>query len=113
MKRAIGWGLVAEAYANFGYSGVIGVALILGIVCGVLTRWSVGASPISLAALVAIAAMGCLINMEADAANLLTTMTQSAIAVFILYTIFTTLTGREQKRAASAALALNRPHRAV
>src|SRR5262245_14600840 len=26
-KTAIGWGLIAEAYANFGYLGVIGVGL--------------------------------------------------------------------------------------
>jgi hypothetical protein len=93
---AVGWGLVPEAFANFGYAGVIGVALIVGILCGALTRWSAGAPTVSLPVLFAIGAMANLINMEADLANLATTMAQSAAAVLLLLGVFKALSGREK-----------------
>jgi hypothetical protein len=90
-STAIGWGLIAEGYANFGRLGVIGVALILGLLCGGLERWSVDAPIISLPSLVAVTAMIVLIDLEGDAAGLATTLFQSIISVAILFWCFKSL----------------------
>lgn len=76
-STTIGWGLVAEAYANFGYVAVITVGLLLGALCGLLTRISVVAEPLSLPMLVVIAATMALFNVEMDASYLLTTLVQT------------------------------------
>ena len=63
---SIGWGLIAEAYANFGYIGVIGIAVFMGSLGGLLTRWSDGAPIISAATLTSIVATMLMINLEQD-----------------------------------------------
>lgn len=85
---AIGWGLVAEAYANFGYLGVFVVGLLFGAFCGMLESWSKDASLISLPTLVTIAATMVLINVEADSIQLCLTLLQSFAAVLIFLTAF-------------------------
>jgi len=39
---SIGWNLVAEAYANFGYPGVLGIAVFMGLLYGMVSRLTVG-----------------------------------------------------------------------
>lgn len=85
---SIGWGLVAEAYANFGYLCVIAVAAFLGLVTGALHRWSVGAAVISMPTLLSIAVMMALINVEADFIQICSTVLQSFAAVLIFHTGF-------------------------
>ena len=87
-STAIGWGLVAEAWANFGYWGEVLVGLFVGALAGALTRWSAGASAVSRPTLLAIAAMIALLNLEADLAGLMTTLLQAFAAVFIFLGIF-------------------------
>src|SRR5262249_15257413 len=87
-KTAIGWGLIAEAYANFGYLGVIGVGLAFGLLSGVFERWSNGAQIISLPTLSAIVAMMQLINLEADLAGLVTALWQSLGTAWIFFGLF-------------------------
>jgi hypothetical protein len=45
---SIGWGLIPEAYANFGYLGVGAVAVFLGLFYGYFTRLSIGVPMTSL-----------------------------------------------------------------
>lgn len=85
---AVGWGLIAEAYANFGRLGVIGVALLFGVLCGSFERWSVGAPLLSLPSLVAVIAMIQMFNLEFDAAGLLTALFQSVAVIAIVYWVF-------------------------
>ncbi|MEP0885044.1 hypothetical protein NDI49_26180 [Trichocoleus sp. ST-U3] len=40
LKTTIGWGLLAEAYANFGLLGCAGLGIALGAAYGQATRWS-------------------------------------------------------------------------
>ncbi len=47
----IGWGILAEAYANFGLLGCAGLAVIIGFLLGLSTRWSIGAPILSLRAM--------------------------------------------------------------
>jgi hypothetical protein len=95
---AVGWGLVPEAFANFGYSGVIVLGFLIGGLCGTLTRWSAKASAVSLPSLFALAAMVNMINMEADLSNLVTSMAQSAGAMLALFFLIRQLVGQEKKR---------------
>src|SRR5439155_4662914 len=83
-RTTIGWGLVAEAYANFGFSAVFGVGALFGAICGALMRLSVGARPNSLPMFVTIAATLVLLNLEADFAYLLMTLAQTVAAILAL-----------------------------
>jgi hypothetical protein len=82
-NTTIGWGLIAEAYANFGYVAVIAVGGLLGTLCGVLTRISVAAKPLSLPMLIVIAAALALFNVEMDASYLLITLAQTVASAFV------------------------------
>jgi hypothetical protein len=41
-STSIGWNLVAEAYANFGYAGVVGIAVFMGLLYGTVSRLTAG-----------------------------------------------------------------------
>ena len=97
-KTAVGWGPIGEGYANFGFAGVAGAAIAIGLIGGALTWWSAGAAAVSLPALFAIAAMLQMTNMEADMSGLLTSMLQGMAAVIIYFGIFRFLTSRAHKR---------------
>jgi hypothetical protein len=103
-KTAVGWGLLAESYANFGYFGVIGIGLLVGLYAGGFAAWSQGAPPVSLPALIAIVVLMNLINMEADLAGLVTTSLQSIAAVVSVYGAYRFFTRRVSRRTASLAL---------
>ncbi|MBE0612765.1 MAG: hypothetical protein IH604_03765 [Burkholderiales bacterium] len=85
---AIGWGLVAEAYANFGYFGVIGMAFLVGAFCGRLENWSKTAAIISLPTLLSMAVTMTMINVEADFIQLCSTLSQAFAAVLIFLSVF-------------------------
>ena len=83
-RTTIGWGLVSEAYANFGYWAVIVVGALFGAICGALMRLSIGAPPNSLPMFTTIAATLVLLNVEADLSYLLTTLAQTLAAILIV-----------------------------
>jgi hypothetical protein len=93
-RTTIGWGLVSEAYANFGYWAVIMVGALFGMVCGALMRLSVGASPNSLPMFITIAATLVLVNVEADFSYLVTTLAQTLAAILIVAAVPYLLRGR-------------------
>jgi hypothetical protein len=82
-RTTIGFGLVAEAYANFGLPGVLAVGAFFGALCGVITWFSTGISPVSVRMFVAIAATTILLNVEADLSYLLVTMLQGVAGVLL------------------------------
>jgi hypothetical protein len=84
-KTAIGWGLISEAYANFGYFGVTGVALVLGLLTGFIEAWSKGAPITSLPTVVAVVVLIRIINMESDAASLVTSLFQSVSGIALIF----------------------------
>ena len=51
---SIGWGLLQEAYANFGWLGCLGLGVFLGNLYGWITRWSMNTSTFSFRFLVAL-----------------------------------------------------------
>jgi hypothetical protein len=97
-STTIGWGLVAEGFANYGYLGIILVGLVFGLLCGALTRLSTGAAPLSTRMLVTVAATSVLLNQEAVFAYMMTTLFQSVTSVFILATGANVLRRRRHMR---------------
>jgi hypothetical protein len=100
-KTARGWGLIAEAYANFGYLGVTGVALVLGLLVGLIEGWSVGTTLTSFPTVVAVTVLIQLINMEADAAGLITTLFQSVAGISMMYWMLGALSKHRARQARS------------
>jgi hypothetical protein len=80
-KTTIGWGMVAEAYANYGNIAVIVVGIVFGMLCGTLMRLSTMASPASFSMLVAIAATLTLCNLEADFSYTMVTLFQTIVGI--------------------------------
>ena len=87
-STAVGWGPVAEAFANFGYLGVIGVALVLGGICGALARWSASSEITSIPTLASISTMLVLLNIEADSVQIFASSLQSFAAVLIFSVLY-------------------------
>jgi hypothetical protein len=90
----IAWGLVAEAYANYGITAVLAVGALFGALCGGLTRLSIGAPPLSLPMLVTIAGTLVLVTVEDDLSYLLTTLMQTIAAVLLIAALPRLLKGR-------------------
>jgi hypothetical protein len=105
---AIGWGLIAEAYANFGYIGVIGIAVLMGSLGALLTRWSDGAPIISAATLTSIVATILMINLEQDFSGLFTSFYQSAISVIIFLVLVRSLKRQRKKQPSYSAPGLSK-----
>ncbi len=82
-KTTIGWGMVAEAYANFGNFGVVAVGAMFGALCGFLMRLSATAGPTSIAMLTAITSTLTLCNLEADFSYIMVTLFQTIAGVCI------------------------------
>lgn len=82
-KTTIGWGMVSEAYANFGNLGVITVGAVFGLLCGFLMRLSATAGPTSVAMLIAIASTLTLCNLEGDFSYIMVTLFQTIAGVCI------------------------------
>jgi hypothetical protein len=80
----IGWGLIAEAFANFGYTGCIGLGLAMGLALGFVQRWC-GRFPIrSARGLLGLLVVSCMVNVEANASTLLAAFVQSTVALILL-----------------------------
>jgi hypothetical protein len=83
-RTTIGWGVIAEAFANFGYLGVVAIGAFFGVLCGTLMRFSAGAPAMSLPMFITIAATIVLFNQEGVFSYLIVTMFQSVASVFLL-----------------------------
>jgi hypothetical protein len=112
-RTTIGWGLVSEAYANFGYSAVIMVGALFGAICGALMRLSVGAPANSLPMFITIAATLVLLNVEADFAYLLTSLVQTLAAILIVAALAYLLRGQRRVIVPVAPAASARVHQSI
>jgi hypothetical protein len=79
----LSWGLVAEAYANFGYFGVVAIGFIFGSLTGFFSRLSAGRPSISTQMLLSIAALIVLTNVAVDFGYLMTNLCQALVAAAI------------------------------
>ena len=86
-RTTIAFGVIAEAFANFGNWGLLSVGAVFGALCGIITWFSAGLPLLSVRMFVAIAATTVLLNVEADFAYLIVTMLQAVGAVLIAATV--------------------------
>jgi len=94
----IGWGVIPEAFANFGYLGVVGAGFVFGGLVGLFSHWSVGATPLSLPTLLSAAALVSLINPEADFGYLMTNLWQALAATLLFFLLIRYLTATREPR---------------
>jgi hypothetical protein len=81
----IAWNLIPEAYANFGYPGVISAGLIFGVIIGTLTWLTSGSTPISLRGLAGLAALVTLLDVEYDFSYLMLNLLQTLFSISVFY----------------------------
>jgi hypothetical protein len=103
----IGWGIIAEAFANFGMIGVVGAGVLFGILSAIFTRYSTGAAPLSLPTLLSIAALVTLTNLEADFGYLVTNLWQALAATLIFFLPVKYLSGGTGKHAITGVAVLS------
>jgi hypothetical protein len=77
----IGWGLLNEAFANYGRTGVAALAVLLGLAYGGISRWSAPGTLLSLRALFAILVLSYAFQTEFSAGVHLSALFQSAAAL--------------------------------
>lgn len=83
-RTSIGWGMIAEANANFGFPGCVGLALVLGTLLGLAQR-EFGRFPVLSARGVAgLLILTTLTNVEASMAQFLTILAQSFFPLILL-----------------------------
>ncbi|BAY92041.1 MULTISPECIES: hypothetical protein [unclassified Tolypothrix] len=80
-KTTIGWGLLAESYANFGLVGCAGLAVLLGSIYGQATRWSINAPVLSARYLFAMLIMSLSFQSEYSAGVYVAALFQSSISL--------------------------------
>ena len=80
----IGWGLLAESYANFGLFGCGGLAIVLGTLYGLTTRWSINAPLLSDRSLLSIVMISYAFQSEFSAGVYVAALFQSSTIVLII-----------------------------
>lgn len=80
----IGWGLLNEAYANFGLWGVGGLAVVLGCLYGVVARWSMNCPVLSARYLFAILLISVAYQSEFSASVFVTALFQSTVPLLAI-----------------------------
>lgn len=88
-KTSMGWGLLNEAFANFGYWGCFMLAVVLGTFYGLVTRWGIGPPPTSVSSLVGIFTLSFALQTEMNAAVYITAYLQGLFALLLLAWPFT------------------------
>jgi hypothetical protein len=96
---SIGWGMLNEAFANFGYLGCLGLAVVLGSFYGTMTRWSVGLPLTSVPALVGVFTVSFAIQTEMTAAIFITSYAQGLFALLVLAWLFAERIGLQDNKA--------------
>ncbi|MUG94051.1 hypothetical protein F7734_17300 [Scytonema sp. UIC 10036] len=81
LTTTIGWGLLAESYANFGVLGCAGLAIVLGVVYGQSTRWCLNTPILSDRSLFAVLIMTFAFQSEWTAGVYVSALFQSSVAL--------------------------------
>jgi hypothetical protein len=102
-STSIGWGLLNEAFANFGYVGCVVAAAIIGSFFGLVTWWCKGMPVDSIHYLVGIYTLGFAIQTEMTAAIFITAYVQGLFGVMVMAWHFTEPRKIIQEQAVSAA----------
>ena len=84
----LAFGLISEAYANFGYWGVAGLAVILGAAYGKVAHWARGMPILSFRALFAVLIASMSIQAELCASSYATLLFQSVVVLLAFSVAF-------------------------
>lgn len=87
-RTTIGFGLLNEAYANFGYLGVGGLAILLGFFYAVVARWSAGVPILSFRVLFAAIVASYSFQSEFSSGVYVAALFQSTVALCALAVFF-------------------------
>ena len=89
LTTSISWGLLPEAYANFGLAGCAGLAIVLGWGYGKVCRWSINAPILSAQSLFSILMITFALQTEWTASVYVAALYQSSIVVGGIVICFT------------------------
>src|SRR5207237_309774 len=84
----IGWGLLNEAYANFGLVGCAGLAVVLGIFYGSMARWSLNTPMLSARSLFTMMVLNFAIQTEFSASVYVTALFQTFVPLLAVTFLF-------------------------
>lgn len=85
---AIGWGILQEAYANFGWSGTVALGIFIGTLYGYITYWSANSPPTSFRFLVATIFLILAIRTEITMGTFITVSVQSLFLLYMIRSFF-------------------------
>lgn len=88
MVTTIGWGMINEAYANFGTLGVIAIGLLVGAATGWISYYSQGYPFLSFRSLVAILILSSTFQTEHSLGVLVTSLFQSFVGLLTFSFVF-------------------------
>jgi hypothetical protein len=80
----IGWGLMAESYANFGELGCAGLGILLAILYGQTTKWTINAPLLSDRSLLGIIMISFAFQSEFSAGVFVAALFQSVVVIYII-----------------------------
>jgi hypothetical protein len=83
-KTTVGWGLLAESYANFGQLGCAGLAVVLGVIYGQTTKWTINAPLLSDRSLLGIVMLSFAFQTEFTAGVYVSAVFQSGVTVMAI-----------------------------
>lgn len=92
---SIGYGLIAEAYANFGYYGCGVLALLLGLVARKIARSTASCSTLSIGGIFRILCLAWCLNTETTLAVWLSSLYQACIAIVLPLLFYRSLFGEK------------------
>ena len=85
---SVGWGLLPEAYANYGFWGGIGLAILLGALYGVVTRWSMGYPLLSFRVLFSLILLRLSFQTEYTMGTFVSVLFQNTVVLLIVAGLF-------------------------
>ena len=88
LTTSIGWGLLQEAYANFGWLGCLGLGVFLGNLYGWVTRWSMNVSSLSFRFMVALIFMTLAFKAEITMGIFISVIFQSLVILLTIRMFF-------------------------
>jgi len=88
LTTTIGWGLLSEAYANFGFLGCAGLAIILGAAYGQASRWSINTPLFSFRSLFAVILISFAFQTEWTAGVYFAALFQSLAVLGVISLVF-------------------------
>ena len=106
----IGWGLLNEAYANFGLIGCACLAIILGTAYGLVARWSMNVPVLSARFLFGVLMMSMAFQSEFSASVYVTALFQYSVPLIVITHVMMSIHRREVSQVLfkNSKLSLNR-----